>query len=154
MPSPLPSSQLFDGRVPLSTSTLALFLEFDIAKCPSDLATREPSAAGRQACSDSGLRDSSLVSARAHVVEGEAGVAAAQALPRSEAWHRETEHHVKLEFVYSSTRRQLCIRVLTNLTFCDGVTAVRHAPVRTHRPCHLFPPLPSSPATSCLLRRL
>jgi hypothetical protein len=125
--------QLFDGKVPLSTSTLALFLEFDISACPSDLHLRDHAAAAQHACKDSRLRESAVVAARSCVVTGEADVAAAQALPRTDAWHREAENdkHVRLEFVYSTSRRQLCIRVLNNLSFCDGVTAVRPLPKTT-----------------------
>ena len=121
------SPQLFDGRIPLSTNVLALFLEFDLSACAPDFATRDHAAAVELACTVSGLRDHSLVAVRVHTVDGDAGVAQAQAVPHADSWHRDPQHHVKLEFVYSSSKRQLCIRILDDLSACDGVTAVSTA---------------------------
>jgi hypothetical protein len=42
-------------------------------------------------------------------------------------WCTDDKNHVRLEFLYSSSSPRLCVRVLTELSACDGVTAIRLA---------------------------
>lgn len=121
--------QLFDGRIPLATETLALFVEFDVSHVPDwrSLPQLDHQAACVKACNDSGLRPTTAVVARSHVVEGDATILQAQTLPRYTEWHMKKENEIRVEFLYSSDKPQLCIRILNELPKCDGVTAVRLA---------------------------
>jgi hypothetical protein len=114
-------------------STLALFLEFDLARVADAdaLPGRDHAAAVAAACAASGLCSAAAVAVASSTTDGAADVAAARALPLS-AWRAAppSARAVRLDFLYSAApapARQLCVRVLTELSRCDGVTATRLA---------------------------
>jgi hypothetical protein len=114
---------------PSVRSTLSLFLEFDLSSVADAAALRgrDHTAACDAACTASGLRPAGAVVARSSTTTGAADVAAARALPLA-AWHAaEGKRDLHLDFLYSTSKPQLCVRILVELSKCDGVTATRVA---------------------------
>ena len=60
-------------------------------------------------------------------VRGAADISAAHALPLDASWQMSPVRHLLLEFVYSETSPQLCVRMLVSLPHLDGVTGLRVA---------------------------
>ena len=91
--------QLFDRGIPLATTTLSLFLEFDLSAVAdyAQLPSRDHAAAAQLACKVTGLRPHSCVVARACTTEKAATVAEAQRLPfYSDAFLTDPKHEIRL----------------------------------------------------------
>lgn len=86
---------------------------------------KDHAAACAAACAASGLCAPSLASARALLTAGAADVAAAHALPLDDAWHAAL--HLRLEYLYSTSLPQMCVRLLVSLPHMDGVSGLRVA---------------------------
>ena len=108
-----------------------LIIEIDLSAVPDwpELRTKNHAAALQDAMAVMQLYvDATPVVCRAHMTDGPATVLVAQALPHvDDPWCKAPAHRVRIEFLYSTTLPQLAIRVLTDLSFSDGVTAVRAA---------------------------
>ena len=122
--------------MPLSTSTLALSLSFDLSAVPDwpALRERDVGAALTAALASTRLRAPGTVAARSHVTSGPADVAAAHALPlEGDAWAADAAAHpIRIELLWSSAAPAMAMRVLNELSYaggggCDGVTALRLA---------------------------
>jgi hypothetical protein len=104
-------------------------LQFDLSGVADAAAQRgkDHGAACAAACAASGLCAHSLASARALLTAGAADVAAAHALPLDDAWHAAPALHLRLEYLYSTSSPQMCVRLLVSLPHMDGVSGLRVA---------------------------
>ena len=96
--------QLFDRhKIPLATSTLSLYLEFDLTDVPdhASLRAKDHQAACDEACRVSGLRPPSVVVARALTTHKAGDIEEAHSLPYySDPWLTDPAHEIRIEFLY------------------------------------------------------
>ena len=98
------SQQLFDRhKIPLATSTLSLYLEFDLTDVSdhASLRAKDHQAACDEACRVSRLRPPSVVVARALTTHKAGDIEEAHSLPYySDPWLTDPAHEIRIEFLY------------------------------------------------------
>ena len=103
-PMSVACQQLFDRhKIPLATSTLSLYLEFDLTDVPdhASLRAKDHQAACDEACRVSGLRPPSVVVARALTTHKAGDIEEAHSLPYySDPWLTDPAHEIRIEFLY------------------------------------------------------
>ena len=116
--------------VPHASSSLSLVFSFDLSAVPDweTLRAKDHQAAADAANVIAKLVPAGSVVCRSIAVEGTVNLAAVRALPIDD-WHapNSSTRLVRMEFLYSSTKPQLAVRVLTHLPVIDGVSASRLA---------------------------
>merc|ERR1712183_24802 len=109
---------------PTPSPFLCLHLEFDLSSVPNrgDMLLRDYTSAVAKVLAETKLLPYGSVAARARDVP--CGTVSAVQEELFDDWSVSETHPVKLDFCYalSHVKAQLCVRVLTDLRHCDGVT--------------------------------
>ena len=118
--------QQYHNKIPLASNCLQLGFEFDISGIVNwnSLYQKDHQVACEEGCEASKTSiDSCKVICRSHLIPGPVSIKDSHVLP----YFDDPLHPIRIEFLYSSNKPQLAIRVLCDLSIFDGVSASRIA---------------------------